>query len=112
VAKAKVSDIEISYQVTGQGHPLLLIAGVGYGGWFWHKVVPGLAEHYQVITFDNRGAGDSDKPDSTKQRSTFKTPTWPKDMSVTKGGEKFRHIRPGASIEEGLQIIKIFQFMC
>ncbi|UCC77840.1 MAG: alpha/beta fold hydrolase, partial [Anaerolineales bacterium] len=31
--------------------------------WFWHKVVPGLAEHYQVITFDNRGAGDSDKPD-------------------------------------------------
>lgn len=63
MAKAKVSDIEISYQVSGQGHPLLLIAGVGYGGWFWHKLVPRLAEHYQVITFDNRGAGDSDKPD-------------------------------------------------
>ncbi|MBI4788540.1 MAG: alpha/beta fold hydrolase [Chloroflexi bacterium] len=31
--------------------------------WFWRKVVPGLAQHFQVITFDNRGAGDSDKPD-------------------------------------------------
>jgi pimeloyl-ACP methyl ester carboxylesterase len=37
----------------------VLIAGVGYGSWFWHKIVPGLAEHYQVIVFDNRGAGGS-----------------------------------------------------
>jgi 3-oxoadipate enol-lactonase len=54
--------ITLAYQISGQGHPLLLIAGVGYGAWFWHKVVPGLAEHYRVITFDNRGAGESDKP--------------------------------------------------
>ncbi len=54
--------ITIGYDITGAGYPLLLIAGVGYGRWFWHKVAPGLAKHFQVITFDNRGAGESDKP--------------------------------------------------
>ncbi|MBI5030604.1 MAG: alpha/beta hydrolase [Chloroflexi bacterium] len=55
--------INIAYEITGTGHPLVFITGVGYGKWFWHKVIPGLAEKFQVITFDNRGAGDSDKPD-------------------------------------------------
>ncbi len=53
--------ITIAYEVHGSGQPLLLITGVGYGAWFWHKVVPGLAARFQVITFDNRGAGGSDK---------------------------------------------------
>lgn len=55
--------ITLKYKVDGAGHPLLLITGVGYGKWFWNKVVPGLARHFQVITFDNRGAGESDKPE-------------------------------------------------
>lgn len=61
--KAHPNDIDIYYEITGTGDPLVLIAGVGYGLWFWHKVVPKLAEHFQVIAFDNRGAGQSDKPD-------------------------------------------------
>lgn len=60
--KVETNGINISYQVHGRGHPLLLITGVGYCSWFCHKIVPDLAEHFQVITFDNRGAGDSDKP--------------------------------------------------
>ncbi len=55
--------ITLKYEIDGTGHPLLLITGVGYGKWFWNKVVPGLARHFQVITFDNRGAGESDKPE-------------------------------------------------
>ncbi len=55
--------INIAYEINGTGKPLVLITGVGYGKWFWHKVVPGLAKDFQVITFDNRGAGNSDKPD-------------------------------------------------
>ncbi len=62
VQKAQVGDVQIAYEVAGEGHPLVFISGVGYGGWFWHKIVPPLAEHFQVITFDNRGAGESDKP--------------------------------------------------
>ncbi|HID34807.1 MAG TPA: alpha/beta fold hydrolase, partial [Anaerolineae bacterium] len=53
----------VHYQICGEGHPLLFISGVGYGGWFWHKQVPMLSQHFQVITFDNRGAGGTDKPD-------------------------------------------------
>jgi pimeloyl-ACP methyl ester carboxylesterase len=59
----KANDIQVAYEMHGSGAPLLLIAGVGYGGWFWHKIVPPLSQHYQVITFDNRGAGGSDKVD-------------------------------------------------
>jgi 3-oxoadipate enol-lactonase len=55
--------ITLAYEITGSGQPLVLVTGVGYGRWFWHKVVPGLARHFQVITLDNRGAGESDKPD-------------------------------------------------
>jgi pimeloyl-ACP methyl ester carboxylesterase len=61
--KTKVNGIELAYQVQGEGRPLVLITGVGYGMWFWHKVTPGLSNQYQVITFDNRGAGESEKPD-------------------------------------------------
>lgn len=58
----QANDIRLSYDIIGNGSPMVLITGVGYGAWFWHKVVPGLAQHFQVITFDNRGAGGSDKP--------------------------------------------------
>jgi len=61
--KVHANGIDIQYEVTGSGEPLLLIAGLGYGGWLWHKMVPGLAERFQVITFDNRGAGGTDRPD-------------------------------------------------
>jgi len=58
-----VNDINVYYEITGSGEPLVLIAGLGYGLWMWHKMIPGLAEHFQVIAFDNRGAGQTDKPD-------------------------------------------------
>lgn len=55
--------ITLAYEVHGAGQPLVLITGVGYGGWYWRRLVPELAKHFQVITFDNRGAGGSDKPE-------------------------------------------------
>ena len=57
-----VNGIDIYYEEHGSGEPLLLISGLGYGLWQWHKMVPLLAEHYRVITYDNRGAGQTDKP--------------------------------------------------
>lgn len=55
--------INVAYEITGAGHPLLLIGGLGYGAWQWKFIVPELAPYYQVIAFDNRGADGSDKPD-------------------------------------------------
>lgn len=60
--KTKVNDIELHYEVTGTGKPLALISGLGYPLWQWHKMAPLLSAHFQVITFDNRGVGESDKP--------------------------------------------------
>ena len=54
--------IELYYESIGSGKPLILISGLGYPLWQWHKMVPYLAEHFQVIAFDNRGVGQSDKP--------------------------------------------------
>ena len=60
--KIKTNNIELYYEIHGAGQPLVLISGLGYSLWQWHKMVPFLAEHFQVITFDNRGVGQSDKP--------------------------------------------------
>lgn len=54
--------IELYYEIQGDGEPLVLISGLGYSLWQWHRMVPFLREHFQVITFDNRGIGRSEKP--------------------------------------------------
>lgn len=54
--------MRIVWEERGSGSPLLLIQGLGYARWSWEPVVPGLAERYRVIYFDNRGIGESDKP--------------------------------------------------
>ncbi len=61
---ARVNGIRLYYEVHGQGEPLLLIAGIGYGTWLWGKQIPELSKYFSVIAFDNRGVGRSDKPDS------------------------------------------------
>lgn len=54
--------IKIHYELHGEGDPLVLIAGLGYPAWQWHRMLPYLAQYLQVIAFDNRGVGETDKP--------------------------------------------------
>jgi len=54
--------IELYYEIQGAGAPLVLLAGLGYPGWQWHRMAPLLARHCQVILPDNRGVGQSAKP--------------------------------------------------
>ena len=60
--KIKSNGIEIYFETQGTGEPLVLIAGLGYPLWQWHRMVPYLTEHFQVVVFDNRGVGQTDKP--------------------------------------------------
>ncbi len=54
--------MKIAWERHGAGAPLLLIHGLGYARWGWEPVVPGLAERFEVLLFDNRGIGESDAP--------------------------------------------------
>ncbi len=54
--------INIQYDVQGEGTTLVLISGLGYPAWQWNRMLPYLTNHFQVITFDNRGVGGTDKP--------------------------------------------------
>jgi len=60
---AKVGDINIYYEIHGEGEPLVLIMGLGGDITRWFRILPVLSQKYKVIAFDNRGAGRSDKPD-------------------------------------------------
>jgi pimeloyl-ACP methyl ester carboxylesterase len=54
--------INIHYEMQGEGIPLVLIAGLGYPAWQWHRMTAYLDKVFKVITFDNRGVGGTDKP--------------------------------------------------
>lgn len=42
----------IDYDERGEGFPLVLIGGLGFGRWGWFRQVPALSRHFRVITFD------------------------------------------------------------
>jgi pimeloyl-ACP methyl ester carboxylesterase len=56
---AQRNGAEIYYETRGQGTPLLLIEGLGYGVWMWRGQSPALESKFRLILFDNRGVGRS-----------------------------------------------------
>ena len=54
-----LNDIELYYEVHGDGPPLLLVAGLASDVSSWQTVLPALSEHFRVIVVDNRGIGRS-----------------------------------------------------
>ena len=62
---ARVNDINIYYEIHGEGEPLVMI--MGWGGNVTTFGIPELiskySQKYKVIAFDNRGSGRTDKPD-------------------------------------------------
>lgn len=61
---ADVNDINIYYEINGSGgETVVLIGGLGSQIQSWATQVPIYSERFRVVTFDNRGAGMSDKTD-------------------------------------------------
>jgi len=44
----------------GSGEPLLLIMGLSYPSYMWHRSRTVFANSYRTIALDNRGVGQSD----------------------------------------------------
>jgi pimeloyl-ACP methyl ester carboxylesterase len=62
--KAKLSDLEIYYEVEGSGEPVLLAPPSWWPCDTWKVgVVPYLSKRFRTIIFDCRGTGYSGKPD-------------------------------------------------
>lgn len=65
MSKVKINDINMYYEIHGEGEPLIMI--MGWGGNITTFGIPELiskySQKYKVIAFDNRGAGRTDKPD-------------------------------------------------
>jgi pimeloyl-ACP methyl ester carboxylesterase len=61
--------VRIYYRVDGEGDPVLLIHGFSANlavNWRTPGIVNDLARDYQVISIDNRGHGQSDKPENVE----------------------------------------------
>ncbi|WP_069806679.1 alpha/beta fold hydrolase [Vulcanisaeta thermophila] len=55
-------DAKIYYERIGNGPALVLIEGLGYSSWMWIMQKEDLSRDHELIIYDNRGVGKSDKP--------------------------------------------------
>lgn len=69
--KMHVNDINLYYETAGRGHPILFIHGLGSSSRDWEMQVPFFSIQYQVISFDLRGHGQSQKPRGPYSMSLF-----------------------------------------
>jgi pimeloyl-ACP methyl ester carboxylesterase len=65
MARARIGDLELEYDVRGDGHPLVLVMGIGAQMIFWDDE---LVDHFvrrgfQVVRFDHRDIGLSTRLD-------------------------------------------------
>jgi pimeloyl-ACP methyl ester carboxylesterase len=59
----KVNNINIYYEIHGDGFPYVLIMGMaGDINWWTPEIIEIFSKHFKTIIFDNRGTGRTDKP--------------------------------------------------
>ncbi|MFX0034167.1 MAG: alpha/beta fold hydrolase [Candidatus Hermodarchaeota archaeon] len=58
---ANINGIKVCYEIHGKGYPITLIHGFGSRKEGYKCQVPVLSKEFKVITFDNRGAGKSQR---------------------------------------------------
>lgn len=59
--KAAVAGGEIYYEDAGRGEPVVFASGLNGVGRYWKPQVALFSQHFRVITYDQRGTGQSDQ---------------------------------------------------
>lgn len=59
----EVNGVNLWHRITGEGDPVVQIHGAGFGHFNLDPVTPIVNEHFKVIDYDQRGYGQSDKPE-------------------------------------------------
>ena len=60
--KVEVNGVNLWYQVSGEGEPVMQIHGAGFGHFNFAPATPALSQHFRVVDYDMRGYGQSDRP--------------------------------------------------
>ncbi|MEH7505634.1 alpha/beta hydrolase [Neobacillus drentensis] len=58
----QVGDLQIHYEIEGEGAPLIILHGMGNNSQSWKKQLQGLSKQYTVIAWDAPGYGKSSDP--------------------------------------------------
>jgi pimeloyl-ACP methyl ester carboxylesterase len=61
--RIRINGVELQYDLQGSGEPLVLIHGAQGDRSMFAGTVPALVNQFGVLTFDQRGSGESEKPD-------------------------------------------------
>lgn len=69
--KRQCNGIELYYETSGEGQPVLFIHGLGSSTRDWEYQTLFFSKQYQVITFDLRGHGQTEKPPGPYTMSQF-----------------------------------------
>lgn len=69
--RAHINGVELAYELRGTGEPLVMIHGAQGDQSMFAGVVPSFTSRFQVLTFDQRGSGLSEKPDMDYSMAMF-----------------------------------------
>ena len=62
--KVRANGIAINYEMTGEGDCLVLVHGAGDNLRMWYAQTPVFSREYRVLTYDVRGFGETECPES------------------------------------------------
>jgi pimeloyl-ACP methyl ester carboxylesterase len=77
VPHLRANDLNLYFEASGTGEPLVFLHGLGSSTRDWERQVAFFSGGYQVVTFDNRGHGRTDKP-----RGPYSIPLFARDAAA------------------------------
>jgi pimeloyl-ACP methyl ester carboxylesterase len=72
----QIGDLNVHYEVSGEGDPLVLLHGGGSRAQTFEKMIPPLSQSFRVYAFDMRGFGETERPAAPK----LSYPVWREDL--------------------------------